>query len=195
MKRIIFWGLIFLIFIYSYSLNAYAIENEDKEIIKVGYVPNYTTINEPIEKNYEGYGYEYFKEIEKYTNFKFEFIACTWADGKKMIKSGELDLFGPDGLDTIDNTEFEYTKNNFGIANAVLIAPIEMEIGYNDYQAFDGKRIGVLDNSVYIPYYEDSRRVNRKCIPLMALLIKAVCTYCRGELVYHQKDLAWTVFL
>ena len=154
MKRVVILILIFLTFIYSHSLNAYANENGEKQIIKVGYVPNYTTINEPIEKNYEGYGYEYFKEIEKYTNYKFEFIACTWADGKRMIKSGELDLFGPDGLNTEEIEEFEYTKNNFGYANAVLIAPIDMEIGYNDYEAFDGKKVGVLEHSVYIPYYE-----------------------------------------
>ncbi len=91
-----------------------------EKLIKVGYVNNLLTINE----DGEGLGYEYFKKLEKYADWKVEFVKFpSWSDGIAALNSGEIEFFGPifyknPAKDYSQN--YIYPTSSFGFVNLYI---------------------------------------------------------------------------
>ncbi|MBU3811006.1 MAG: transporter substrate-binding domain-containing protein, partial [Candidatus Niameybacter stercoravium] len=118
--------------------------------IKIGYVPNYGTLIDSEDENKKGYGYDYFEEISKYTGWEYEYIPCTWEEGLDMLQKGEIDIFGP-MQKTLEREEvFEFTEANFGYEFGLLYAPEESPLYYEDFEAFNGMRVGIENQNFYL---------------------------------------------
>lgn len=87
--------LLYIIFVFG-SITAGAASDNEAETIRV-ILPDYSRLLD-IDKDgaYVGYGYEYLKEISKYTHWNYEFITdVSYTKGIDMINRGEADLIGP----------------------------------------------------------------------------------------------------
>ena len=135
------------------SLTAFATENADsikqRTTIKVGYLENYGIINTPSIRGGEGFGYEYLKEIEKRTNYHFEFISTSWVKGFEMLERGELDLFGVAAMNEERKQRVEFVETPICYESACIYAPIGSDLYYNDPAGLDGLTIGLTQGAVY----------------------------------------------
>ena len=115
--------------------------------IKVGYVPNYAMINKSQIRGAEGYGFEYFNEIEKYTNYEFEYIETQWEDAFENLKTGKIDLFAPVSMTENRKKGYRYIETPFCYETSILCTSLEKNYYYNDPSALNGKRVGMQSGS------------------------------------------------
>lgn len=119
----------------------------DEKVIKVGYDSNSKFIQE-INEEYYGYGVEYLDKIAKYTGWKYEFIKDdSWHASLDKLRNGEIDL-----LCTVHYTEerakeFVYSDIPLGYETSLLYAMPDSSIFYQDFEAMNGSRIGLLRES------------------------------------------------
>lgn len=136
--------MILLCCIFILNNNIIASLQESNQVVKIGYSPNYGVINTPHIKGKEDFGFEYFKEISKYTNHNYQFISVKWDQAFDMLLDGKIDLFGPVGITDKRLETFEYTKNKFGNEEVFLISLNENKILYGDYKVTIFMILGAL---------------------------------------------------
>ncbi|MFV0516574.1 MAG: EAL domain-containing protein [Aminipila sp.] len=135
-------------------LESYATEKniglEKKKVVKVGYLQNYGTIFEPQQKGYMGYGYDYLKEIAKYNGWEYEFVKCSWDEGIGLLKDGKIDIFGPLQKTKEREQQFDFPDIQMGIEYGTLFADKNRNILYEDFEFFDGMKVGTQRENYYI---------------------------------------------
>ncbi|WP_373264835.1 transporter substrate-binding domain-containing protein [Hungatella hathewayi] len=117
----------------------------EKEI-KIGYHPDYATINNINTFGYEGYGYELFEEISKCTGRKYTFVSGTSQELVQMQKTGELELNGPYEKTAEREQESAFTSHPIGSENVILCAPLDAKIAFNELEKIDGKRVATIQD-------------------------------------------------
>ena len=121
----------------------------DRTTIKVGYLENYGIVNAPSVRGSEGYGYEYLEEVEKYTNYHFEYISTGWVEGFEMLERGEIDLFGTASMNEERKERVEFVETPILYESACIYAPMDLELYYGDPTGLKGLTIGVSQGAVY----------------------------------------------
>ena len=98
--------------------------------------------------HHSGYDYEYLTALAGYTNWKYEYVEGTWAECLERLKNGEIDLLGG-----VEKTETRLYGMHFSVmpsmyASACLLGEAESSaFSYEDFEAFDGMRIGMMNGS------------------------------------------------
>lgn len=118
-------------------------------VVKVGYYPDYATILEPASDGNMGYGYDYLKEIAKYTGWKYEFVKCSWDDGVKLLQEGKIDIFGPMQKTEEREKIFDFPNVQMGTEYGVLFANKNSGILYEDLDFFNGMKVGTEKENYY----------------------------------------------
>lgn len=92
-----------------------------------------------------GYGFEYLDEIAEYTGFEYDYHFGTWAECVDMIENGEADLMPMLPRTEEREQELEFTKNVTNSTTLCLFAKDDSNYAYEDFESFDGMRVGVFD--------------------------------------------------
>ncbi len=130
-------------------------ESADK-IVKIGYIPNHGVMNEPYVRGHEGYGYEYFDEISRYTNHEYEFVLLpSWGEAFEYLDSGKIDLLGPTSKTPEREEKYLFTDFPFGKQELFLSALESSEIYYNDFEKFNGLSVGLVEDNAFKPMLEE----------------------------------------
>lgn len=132
--------LLFLLITLSFGLpmNIYA----DDTVLKVGYSDSDGIL---VDENgeYSGYAVGYLEELSRYTGWKYEFVYDSWKNCMDRLESGELDLLVMTHYTEERGKRFLYSNLSMGHNYTVLYTNADSDIYYQDYNAFDGCRIGV----------------------------------------------------
>ncbi len=131
------------------------IENDllSKNIITIGYISNSSHIVYNESSSIGGIGYDYFTEIEKYTNYLFEHVECTPLQAFELLQSGEIDLLGPVSItQQYIEDNFIYTKNAVTGTQIVLATPTNSNIAYNDFSMLENYTIAMDNYGMYNAY-------------------------------------------
>ncbi len=155
-KCICFVLLAVMIFV---SLTEFAVYAETKTI-KIGYVPNYGVINEYHTQGDEGFGYEFFEEISKYTDYTFLYIPVEWDEGLEKLETGEIDIFGPVDMNYARAISYDYLSPSFGYEDIVLYSHEDKGYYYQDTESFSNSIIGAYEDIDYLPQLEAYAREN-----------------------------------
>lgn len=135
-------------------------EETDKEMVRVGYTENYGVVKSPMVSGFEGYGYEYLRKIEEYTNYEFEFVLCDWSETTNMLRNGELDIIAPASITDERVEEFYFTKNLFAKQQILLVSNDEIFLDEKSYNYLNLSKIGVRKNGVFNVYLEEFIKEN-----------------------------------
>lgn len=138
-----------------------------KTTIKVGYQPNYGIIEVPTIRGAEGFGYEYFHEIEKHTNYTFKLIPAEFAEGLELLKKGEIDLFAPASMTEERKDSYSFVETPFCFESANIYALKEHNYYFNDPAALKGLTLGIREGSSYeetITGYCKEHKINLKTL-------------------------------
>lgn len=141
----------------------------DVTTIKVGYVENYGTVNEPFIKGLEGYGYEYLHELIKYTNstYDLEFVPISVEDIFSNLENGTIDMVGLANLTDEREEKYYYTDIDFGEEVIFLATSLEDDSFYNDFENINGSKIGIAkgnSNIVQLQNFLDSNGISAAII-------------------------------
>ena len=135
-------------------------------VLKVGYADC-----DPIFKdeagNHSGYGVSYLEEIARYTQWEYEYIFDSWKNCLQKLAKGELDLLITTHHTSTRRGQFLFSNLPMGYDYPVLYAPPHSNMYYQDYQAFDGSRIGVSAETSFqetLSIYLQEKKLNCQVI-------------------------------
>lgn len=154
-KKKIISGSIFFLLLMTLSLRVFAANEKPARVVRVGDIT--TVLSTSLdEEQREGYVYDYLDKIAEITGWEYEYVNATWVDSLEMLKSGELDLL-PQVQYTPEREElFLFPEYNMGMNCAYLLTLRDRtDIYYNDYDAFDGKKIGTIRGACQIKFLEE----------------------------------------
>ena len=138
---------LFLILVILLSLvpgRAFAAE---QTVIRVGYDSNSHFIRER-DGQFYGYGVEYLEKIAEYTGWEYEYVKdSSWLMSLSKLRRGEIDLICTAHHTEERAKEFLYSHMPFGYEVSILYAKADSNISYQDYEAMQGCRIGLLKES------------------------------------------------
>lgn len=135
--------------------NAFSTNNNEKGVIRIGYTENYSVIKTPTVAGFEGYGYEYFRQMEEYIDYEFEFVLCDWSDTTDMLRTGELDIVASVNKTEERLEEFYFTQNIFAKEMIFLLSNDNIYFDESSYSALNKANIGVRQNSSLIVNLEE----------------------------------------
>ncbi|MDD3570649.1 MAG: diguanylate cyclase [Lachnospiraceae bacterium] len=135
---------------------------EDNGVIRVAFF-QMDGFNETDENGkHSGFGYEYLREVAKYTGWKYEFVSAiqvkdfrgnptgeikplTYSAAMEMVKNGELDIVGMVEKNNETERIFEFPQLDVCRQYGVLsVLENDTRININDPRTLDGIKVGVI---------------------------------------------------
>ena len=140
-------GILALAVLIFLSLVPQAAFASERTVIKVGYDSNSHFIKES-NGSYYGYGVEYLEKIAEYTGWKYEYVKDdSWNSSLEKLRNGSIDLICTAHYTEQRAAEFLYSNIPLGYETSILYTKADSEISYQDYEAMQGSRIGLLEES------------------------------------------------
>ena len=119
----------------------------NEKVIRVGYDSNSNFIRKD-ENGYYGYGVEYLEKISEYTGWKYEYInSDSWLSTLDALRNGKIDLICTAHYTEERAEEFLYSDIPLGYEISILYAKEDSKISYQDYEAMQGCKVGLLEES------------------------------------------------
>ena len=119
----------------------------EEKVIRIGYDANSNFIKES-DGNYYGYGVEYLEKIAEYTGWKYEYVKDdSWHNCLEMLRKGEIDLICTAHYTEERAKEFLYSDIPLGYEASLLYTKADSSIAYQDYEAMNGAKVGLLEDS------------------------------------------------
>ena len=150
---------LFAIILVILGLNYPMVVKADEHVIKVGYIEQ----GNFIENNYgtyTGYGVEYLEHVSQITGWKYEFIQDTWENCLANLEKGEIDLICMAQYSKERAEKFLYSDISLGYDFTLLYAKKDSEICYEDYEAMQGQKTGLLSASKMSEAFLDVAKAN-----------------------------------
>ena len=137
--------LVLYITVLPFSVSAAEAKNQT---VRVGwYEGTYNTTGSDGKKR--GYSYEYQQAVAAHTGWKYEYVEGSWAELMNMLKSGEIDLMGGISYAEERSTSMLFSELPMGEDKYYLyVDPAHTDISTSDLSTLNGKRIGMLPDSV-----------------------------------------------
>lgn len=146
-SRTVWWILFLLVFACGFgnSLSVQAKNNVIKVAV-MGY-PNFICMQE--DGTVYGYAYEYLEEISEHTNWEYEYIPMNLSEAMEAIEKGEIDIVPGIQMTDARAEICDFSEYYMASGESVFCTDLEENAYYfNDYEAFDGMRVGNLKGSV-----------------------------------------------
>ena len=119
----------------------------DPKVIRIGYDSNSNFIKESGGRHY-GYGVEYLEKIAEYTGWTYEYVKDdSWRSSLDNLRSGNIDLICTAHYTEQRGEEFLYSTFPIGYETSILYVKADSNIFYQDYDAMQGRRVGLLKES------------------------------------------------
>lgn len=134
---------IILIILNIFQVNIFAQEDTDGELVKVG-VYDYRPYNYICEDGkVKGYYTDLLNLLNIDGKFKYEYVACDFAEGLDKLEEGEIDLMM--GVAVTPERKDRFVFNKYVVATEKHGIYTNKDIEYGDIEKLDGKRIGLVE--------------------------------------------------
>lgn len=143
------WKIIPSIFLVVLCLSFIILSEDIKaesDTIKVGYI-DYAGFIEEKNSKYVGYGVEYLEKIAEQTKWQYQYVYDTWENGMKKLENGEIDLLCTAQYTQERAEKFAYSNIPLGYESMILYVREDSDIYYEDYQAMNNCKVGLLSGS------------------------------------------------
>lgn len=129
--------------------------------IRVGYTDSPGFIEKTADGTIDGYGVAYLNEISHYTGWRYEYVYATWQECLDLLAKGEIDLLGMAQYTPERSEKYEFASLPSGVEYMVMyVRNDDNGIYYNDYQSFNGLKIGVLKGNFQTEVLSEVARKN-----------------------------------
>ncbi len=145
-KLLLILSFLFVAFIMKSDV-VLASSEQQKEIVRVGYIDNYGMIRAGDSLVDIGYGYDYLENIEYNSNLEFEYFRYDEIDFYEAGDNYEFDLYGPAYKVEDEEERYIYSENTIGIAQLMVVTDINNDVNYADPKAFEGKTVSTYPDN------------------------------------------------
>ncbi|WP_455654606.1 ATP-binding protein [Phascolarctobacterium sp.] len=129
--------------------------------IRVGYTDSPGFIEKTADGTIDGYGVAYLNEISHYTGWRYEYVASNWQGCLDLLAKGEIDLLGMAQYTPERAEKYDFASLPCGVEYMVMyVRNDDNGIYYNDYQSFNGLKIGVLQGNFQTEVLSEVARKN-----------------------------------
>ena len=134
-------------FLVSLSPAAAAPEASGRKI-RVGYYGYKNLLSVDGNGNYSGYIHSYLTDVARHTGWQHEFVYGSLKDCLERLESGDIDLMVSLQKTPEREKKFSFSKNYVAMIYGMLCVNEEQkDVYYEDFEKFDGMRVGVLRGS------------------------------------------------
>lgn len=123
-------------------------KEKENRTVTIGYIDYKNFIQMDDDGGFSGYGVEYLQELAKYTGWHYEYVYDSWENHLQHLREGSLDFVCQ--AQKTPEREHDYIFSQYSIgaeSNILYVRPEDNRYYYNDYEAFDGMRVGMLAGS------------------------------------------------
>ncbi len=153
-SRILILSLVFALLISLLPMTGEIIK-ADERTIRIGYDANSNFIQEK-DGIFYGYGVEYLNKIAQYTGWEYEYVKDnSWHASLEKLRTGEIDLICTAHYTEERAEEFLYSDIPLGYENSLLYTKVDSPISYQDYEAMNSCKIGLLLESYSAKDFEE----------------------------------------
>jgi signal transduction histidine kinase/ActR/RegA family two-component response regulator len=142
--------LVCILFFALFPVEKASAASSDSPVVKIGYYYDSDYYYKDGQGNYCGYDAEYFYEISKYTNWQYQYVDFgSFEDAYAALENGKIDLL-PSLFYTEERAKtLLFSGYDMGtVYVTIIVSPTNDTIAYNDYSALEGKKVGILSDSV-----------------------------------------------
>ncbi len=142
--------LIIILFIAQFPAEKAVAAENNGQVVRIGYYFDSDYYYKDHDGNYCGYNVEYLYEISKYTNWQYQYIDFgSFENAYAALQTGEIDLL-PSLFYTEEraNTLLLSSYDMGAVYITIIVPPTNDTIAYNDYSALEGRKVGILSDSV-----------------------------------------------
>ena len=146
----IWFACVILFVIVSMPVAARADDDDDTEVVRVGYYENEVFqegAQEGEVKN--GYAYEYYRKLSEYTGWEYEYVYGDFSELYQMLLDGEIDLLAGLAWKEERAELIGYPNEEMGNESYYLVKYDEDADITADPASMNGCKIGVLDSAMY----------------------------------------------
>ena len=106
-----------------------------------------------------GYAYDFQQDIKNYTGWKYEYVKADWPELVEMLKEGKIDLMSNVSVTSERMGKLLYSAAPMGAEKFyVYVSDKNTEITPENYQALQGKRVGVNAGCVQVELFKEWAR-------------------------------------
>lgn len=132
-----------------------------KERIRVGCVDLEKFLNVHDNGTVSGYCAEYLDEIQKYTDWQYDYVEGTWEECLDWLEKGEIDLLMPAQYSQERAEKFLFSQNKCCQDYVALIALEERDdLFFDDPQSYQHLQIGMIKGNYLNQIFEDYVKEN-----------------------------------
>ncbi len=154
LKRIFSIAIAFCIFVICVP-TAFA-QQPERTVLRVGYFDYTGFVDKDANGDYSGYAVDYLNAISLYTGYTYEYVYSDWDSLLGMLADGEIDLLCSAQYTKSRAELFDYTNDPIGSESALLyVRDDDDRYYYDDFDAFNGMRVGQLENSYQNDIFAD----------------------------------------
>jgi signal transduction histidine kinase/ActR/RegA family two-component response regulator len=125
-------------------------EDNSSRIVRIGYYYDSDYYYKDDSGNYCGYDVEYFYEISKHTNWQYEYVDFgSFEEAYDALENGDIDLL-PSLFYTEERAKtLLLSSYDMGaVYVTIIVSPTNTTTAYNDYSSLEGRKVGILSDSV-----------------------------------------------
>ncbi len=146
-----------------FTARAAAPEEEQPEVLRVGFFsfPGYHVIEEDGRRS--GYGYEFLQRLAIHAGWSYEYVGydSSYADSLDMLRSGEVDIVTSVSRTPEREKEFLFSNQSIGVNSTIFTVKAgNQTIVEGDYTTYDGAVVGMLEGNSKNANFELFARVN-----------------------------------
>ena len=125
------------------------------ETVTVAYIDYNSFIEKSDSGAYTGYGADYLNRIAQYTGWDYQYVDMDWPTAYRAVKEGTVDFYCVARETEAREAEFDFSLYPLCSEEMNLYTLPDSKMYYEDYAAFDGMRVGMLESSGEIDYFQD----------------------------------------
>ena len=166
-RRLFIVACVVLFAIASLPISASAEDDDEKEVVRVGYYEN-EIFQEGAEEGVpkSGYAYEYYRKLSEYTGWEYEYVYGDFNDLYQMLLDGEIDLLAGLAFKEDRASLIGYPDAEMGNESYYLVKYDEDTDITANPETLNGKKIGVLDSAMVdvLNQYLEDNNVNAEVV-------------------------------
>lgn len=115
--------------------------------VTVAYIDYIDFVKEEADGTYTGYGADYLRRIADYTGWEYEFVRMDWPAALAAVKAGDVDLYCVARQTEARQTDYDFSLYPICDEEMNIYTLPDNDVYYEDFEALDGMRVGVLAQS------------------------------------------------
>lgn len=153
------------------------------DTVTVAYIDYSHFVENSEDGSYTGYGADYLNRIAAYTGWRYDFVDMDWPTAYEAVKTGTVDFYCVARWTEQREQDFDFSLYPICNEEMNLYTLPDSGLYYEDFGAFNGMNIGMLENSAEIESFSQYALTNGFSYTLTEYPMneEAVAALTRGE--------------